>query len=91
MLGYMSASIFEPDATPATVAQVANGEKVYISENKKELPSIEVRNENLFFPWSFSRWFMGKFGDGCCVGFTIKDRKVAFYFGAEKQPQEKYT
>lgn len=87
----MSASIFEPEATPATVAQVASGQKVYVSQNKKDLPTIEVRADQLFFNWQFSRWFMGKFGDGCCIGFTIKDRHVAFYFGAERQPEEKYT
>lgn len=87
----MSASIFKEDATPATVGEVMRGEKIFVSENKQQLPTIEVMQDNLFFGWNFSRFFFGKFGDGACIGFTIKEKKVAFYFGLEKQPEERYT
>lgn len=86
----MHSDIFTPDVLPESIGEVAKGEKVYQSENKRELPTLEVLADNIFFNWKFSRFFMGRFGDGAVVGFTIVDGKVAFYFGAERQPNERY-
>lgn len=85
----MSASIYSPDAEPATIGEVMRGEKVYVTEDTRMLPVVEIRADNIYFSWSFSRFFMGKFGDGACIGFTYHAKKMAFYFGLEKEPLQK--